>query len=253
MAVQLPVDDPLLRSAMHIRSSLVVYANSALVHQDRLHALTRPGRVPAFYDNERITASATDLRVALAESRVALQAINHVIAARVAQKERGPADRLARAAIARSSNAVGQTAGPAARPATPPAAQAPARVPGRRPPHQPPRPTARSRSPAVKTRLRHRATAVALTTTAVLGLSAVPAFAASTTRGVSGCFAYSYSPGWMTTTVYFHNRCTTRHKLDIQWYGNQYKDAIKSVPANGKGSVWSFSSGVDAVWDEGRT
>ncbi len=141
MAIRHPVEDPLLRSAMHIRSSLVVYSTAVAVHQERLHTLTGAGRVAAFYDNERITNSATELRVALAESRVALQSINHVIAARAsAQESPAPADRLARAAVARTSAAIKRTANPpAARPAT--AAQpAPARGPGRRRPEvrQPP-------------------------------------------------------------------------------------------------------------------
>ncbi|MEU9155717.1 hypothetical protein AB0D59_35500 [Streptomyces sp. NPDC048417] len=107
LAVRRPVEDPLLRSAMHIRSSLVVSNNAVAVHQDRLHALTRPGHVPAFYDQERITSSAVDLRVAQAESRTALQAISHVIEARDAAvtADRAPALRLAQAAVARSAHA----------------------------------------------------------------------------------------------------------------------------------------------------
>ncbi|MGW0643865.1 hypothetical protein [Streptomyces badius] len=82
LAVHRTTDDPLLRSAMHIRSTLLVTANSTVaVHQERLHALTRPGHAPAFYDLQRITRSAADLRVAQAESRTALQAISHVIRA----------------------------------------------------------------------------------------------------------------------------------------------------------------------------
>ncbi|QMU74787.1 hypothetical protein GXW83_02330 [Streptacidiphilus sp. PB12-B1b] len=106
-AVQRPVKDPLLRSAMHIRSTLVVTDNAVAVYQDRLHALTRPGQVPAFYDLERITSSAADLRVAQAESRTALQAIGHVIEARAATvtADRAPAVRLAQAAVARSGHA----------------------------------------------------------------------------------------------------------------------------------------------------
>ncbi|WP_030578022.1 hypothetical protein [Streptomyces anulatus] len=105
LAVRRPTDDPLLRSAMHIRSALVITADSAVaVHQERLHALTRPGHAPAFYDLQRITSSAADLRVALAESRTALQAIRHVIEAReaAATADRAPAVRLAQAAVARS-------------------------------------------------------------------------------------------------------------------------------------------------------
>lgn len=107
LAVRRPSDDPLLRSAMHIRSALVITDNAVAVHQDRLHALTRPGHVPAFYDLERITSSAADLRVAQAESRTSLQAISHVIEAREAAvtADRAPAVRLAQAAVARSGHA----------------------------------------------------------------------------------------------------------------------------------------------------
>ncbi|MFE2498412.1 hypothetical protein [Streptomyces scopuliridis] len=107
LAVRRPTDDPLLRSAIHIRSALVITDSAVAVHQDRLHALTRPGHVPAFYDLERITSSAANLRVAQAESRTSLQAINHVIEAReaAATADRAPAVRLAQAAVARSGHA----------------------------------------------------------------------------------------------------------------------------------------------------
>lgn len=50
LAVQRPAQDPLLHSAMHIRSALVISSNAAVVHQHRLHSMTRPSQVPAFYD-----------------------------------------------------------------------------------------------------------------------------------------------------------------------------------------------------------
>ncbi|SBU92108.1 hypothetical protein YW5DRAFT_03847 [Streptomyces sp. Ncost-T6T-1] len=104
LAVRRLSDDPLLRSAMHIRSALVTADSTVSVHQERLHALTRPGHAPAFYDLQRITSSAADLRVAQAESRTALQAIGHVIEAReaAATAGRAPAVQLAQAAVARS-------------------------------------------------------------------------------------------------------------------------------------------------------
>ncbi|WP_330457402.1 hypothetical protein OIB37_11130 [Streptomyces sp. NBC_00820] len=107
LAVRRPSDDTLLCSAMHIRSALVITDSAVAVQQDRLHALTRPGHVPAFYDLERITSSAADLRVAQAESRTFLQAISHVLEAREAAEtaDRAPAVRLAQAAVARSGHA----------------------------------------------------------------------------------------------------------------------------------------------------
>lgn len=107
LALQRPVQDPLLRSAMHIRSALVVSSNAVVVHQDRLHTLTAPGRVPAFYDLERITRAAVNLQVAQAESQARLQAIGHIIDAREAARPPGrtPAIHLAQAAVARSVQA----------------------------------------------------------------------------------------------------------------------------------------------------
>ncbi|MFI9626464.1 hypothetical protein [Streptomyces sp. NPDC052042] len=106
LAVRRPCIDPLLRSTMHIRSALVVTENAVTVYQERLHALTRPGHVPAFYDLDRITRSAPDLRVAQAESHAFLQAISHAIEAReAATADSGPEVRLAQAAVARSAHA----------------------------------------------------------------------------------------------------------------------------------------------------
>ncbi|MFD5327953.1 hypothetical protein [Streptomyces sp. NPDC127092] len=103
-AVRRPCDDPLLRSAMHIRTALAITDNAVSVHQDRLHALTRPGYVPAFYELDRLSSSAADLRVALAESGAYVQAIRRVVEAREAAStaDRGPAASLSRAAVARS-------------------------------------------------------------------------------------------------------------------------------------------------------
>ncbi|MCX5230457.1 hypothetical protein [Streptomyces sp. NBC_00233] len=104
LAVRRPCDDPLLRSAMHIRTALAITDNAAAVHRERLHALTRPGYVPAYYELERIVSSAADLRVALAESGAHVQAIRRVVEASEASStaDRGPAASLSRAAVARS-------------------------------------------------------------------------------------------------------------------------------------------------------
>ncbi len=64
ISVHHPVEDPLPRAAMHPGGHLTVVANSIAVQQDRLHALTRPGHVPVFYDLDRITESASTLRSA---------------------------------------------------------------------------------------------------------------------------------------------------------------------------------------------
>jgi hypothetical protein len=119
-----PVEDPLLRSAMHIRASLAVSSNAAAVHQDRLHALTRPGHTPPFYDLDRLTRTAADLRVAHAESLTSLRAIRCITDTREATLRAAPAPaaRLAQAAAARSTRIPHR---PAADPPTVPPAAAP--------------------------------------------------------------------------------------------------------------------------------
>ncbi|MCZ1008401.1 hypothetical protein [Streptomyces lydicus] len=106
LAVRSPCEDPLLRSAMHTRTALTVTDHAVSVHQDRLHALTRPGYVPGFYEEDQITGAAVDLRIAQTESRAYLQAIKRVVEAReaAATADRAPAVRLAQAAVARSGH-----------------------------------------------------------------------------------------------------------------------------------------------------
>ncbi|MYQ48736.1 hypothetical protein GTW40_27510 [Streptomyces sp. SID4985] len=106
LAVRRPSDDPVLRSAMHVRAALAITDNAVSAHQTRLHALTRPGYVPAFFELERITSSAADLRVAHAESQTYLQSIRRVVEAREAAVPAAPAPaaRLAQAAVARSGH-----------------------------------------------------------------------------------------------------------------------------------------------------
>jgi hypothetical protein len=104
---------------------------------------------------------------------------------------------------------------------------------------------------------RRRAAVVATAAVTALGLGTMPAFAVSADsvhRGVNGCFAYSYGdPGWFSVTVYYHNRCSTRHRIGIVWDGNSYAETQRNVPANGKGSAWSTSDGVLGVYDLGRS
>ncbi|MEU3070526.1 hypothetical protein ABZ712_27095 [Streptomyces sp. NPDC006906] len=78
LGVRRPSDDPLLRCAMHTRTALAITDNAVTVYQARLHALTRHGYVPDFYELDRITEAAVSLRVAHAESRAYLQAIRRV-------------------------------------------------------------------------------------------------------------------------------------------------------------------------------
>ncbi|MEV6209570.1 hypothetical protein [Kitasatospora sp. NPDC051914] len=133
-AIRRPVEDPLLRAAMHSRSLLNIVANSAAVHQERLHALTRPGHVPAFYDLDRITESASALRTAYAESNTALRTIRHIIDAREAalKNEAGPSNGRIQAATARSAQAMHPSSLLAAPPAPMAAASPPQPLPNRR-------------------------------------------------------------------------------------------------------------------------
>ncbi|WP_405668247.1 hypothetical protein [Streptomyces sp. NBC_00055] len=134
LAIRRPSEDPLLRSAMHTHTALAITDNSVTAHQDRLHALTRPGYVPAFYELDRITNSAVDLRIAHTQSRTYLQAIRRVVEAReaAAPADRAPAVRLAQAAVARSGHA-SHTPGQAPDPPAPPAVVgSPAPAPGPR-------------------------------------------------------------------------------------------------------------------------
>lgn len=89
---------------MHTRAALAITDSAVTVHQDRLHALSRHGYVPDFYELDRITETAVKLRVAHAESRAYLQAIRRVVEAQeaAAPEVEAPAVRLAQAAVARS-------------------------------------------------------------------------------------------------------------------------------------------------------
>ncbi|WP_299534030.1 hypothetical protein [uncultured Streptomyces sp.] len=104
LADRCPNEDPLLSCAIQTRTALAMTDKAVTVHQDRLHALSRHGYVPDFYELDRITETAVKLRVAHAESRAYLQAIRRVVEAReaAAPEVEAPAVRLAQAAVARS-------------------------------------------------------------------------------------------------------------------------------------------------------
>lgn len=55
-------------------------------------------------------------------------------------------------------------------------------------------------------------------------------------HGVSGCFAWSWVPGDATTTVYYHNRCSTKKTLNIWWSNGGPAPSSYHVPGNGKGN-----------------
>ncbi|MBF9071786.1 hypothetical protein [Streptacidiphilus fuscans] len=98
---------------------------------------------------------------------------------------------------------------------------------------------------------RTRAAVIAATLTAATALGVVPASAAANST-VSGCFAADWNPGWLTTTVFWHNRCSTRHKLEVIWDGPGYSNTVRLVNGYAKGSTWTTSDNVIAVYDLGR-
>ncbi|MER5555696.1 hypothetical protein ABT001_29160 [Streptomyces sp. NPDC002793] len=64
LADRCPNEDPLLSCAIQTRTALAMTDKAVTVHQDRLHALSRHGYVPDFYELDRITTTAVSLRVA---------------------------------------------------------------------------------------------------------------------------------------------------------------------------------------------
>jgi hypothetical protein len=97
-----PVEDPLLRSVMRARQALIHADTTARAHQDRLHALTRPG-VIAQFDLDRITTSASALRVATAEADMAMRAITYLVDSRELADQAGRVSPgRVQAAVARS-------------------------------------------------------------------------------------------------------------------------------------------------------
>ncbi|MFE9802040.1 hypothetical protein ACWC98_06635 [Streptomyces goshikiensis] len=66
------------------------------------------------------------------------------------------------------------------------------------------------------------------------------------TSGVDGCLSYSYEPGTVSTTVYYHNRCSDRHVLYIHWFTTNDQIAVEGGGSGKKKrhdkvmSVWQF-------------
>lgn len=99
---------------------------------------------------------------------------------------------------------------------------------------------------------RTRGAVVAATIAAVTAIGIVPASADVPHRGVNGCFAYSWAPGWFTTTLYWHNRCSTRHRIEVVWDGQIYNPTVRLVNGYAKGNAWAADDGVTGVYDLGR-
>ncbi|WP_330231709.1 hypothetical protein OHA40_03940 [Nocardia sp. NBC_00508] len=77
------------------------------------------------------------------------------------------------------------------------------------------------------------ATAIAAAPTA-LAQPMAPFQAVDMHRGEAGCFAWSWADGNTTTTVYWHNRCSTEKTLLIEWLGPA-APSRHVVPGDGKG------------------
>ncbi|MFE7576310.1 hypothetical protein ACFU5Z_16415 [Streptomyces sp. NPDC057521] len=118
LAKQRPCADPLLRSVMHIRSSLVSSDLVVSEDQGRLRALARTDQSQGWHDLERIARIANDLRFARVEHNISLRAISYVIEAReaAAPRDQAPAALRAQAAVARSGHT---TTPPGSVPASP--------------------------------------------------------------------------------------------------------------------------------------
>ncbi|MDH6710770.1 hypothetical protein P3T27_007521 [Kitasatospora sp. MAA19] len=87
----------------------------------------------------------------------------------------------------------------------------------------------------------------------VTGLSAPTVYAQTRGihRGVDGCIAWSYDPGWATTTVYVHNRCDEARVAKIAWKWTGLEVTTVRLASDAKTSV-NRRSDPDTIWDAGR-
>ncbi|MFE7194464.1 hypothetical protein [Kitasatospora sp. NPDC057541] len=97
----------------------------------------------------------------------------------------------------------------------------------------------------------------AATTAAATVLTMLATTAAAQTRtmhrGVDGCIAWSYDDdGWLTTTVYLHNRCDHPRMAYIAWKWNGLKRSEVRLPADAKARE-ERRSDVKTIYDGGAT
>jgi hypothetical protein len=78
------------------------------------------------------------------------------------------------------------------------------------------------------------AAALAVGMSAAFALPAQAATAApmSTHRGTSGCFNWSWADGTTTTTIYYHNTCSTTKHLCVWWKDGQV-NSLHRITAGG--------------------
>lgn len=103
--------------------------------------------------------------------------------------------------------------------------------------------------------LRTRVAVVAAASVAVAGLGAglgaTPA-SADVHRGVNGCFSWSWGDGNTSVTVYWHNRCKSKHKLNIKYsLGWTTKKYTAVVGADGKGHKKFQTASIVSITDGG--
>jgi hypothetical protein len=104
--------------------------------------------------------------------------------------------------------------------------------------------------------LRKRAAVVAAASAVAVGLGAglgaTPA-SAGVHRGVAGCFAWSWGDGNTSVTVYWHNRCKTKHKITIKYsLGWTTKTYSANVAGDGKGHKKFQTASIVSIKDSGR-
>jgi hypothetical protein len=76
--------------------------------------------------------------------------------------------------------------------------------------------------------------AAALLAAGGLAVAAGSASAAERGETANGCVSYSYDEGWVTTTVYYNNRCSTPRTFTI-YYNDGCGNKTITVPGNTKG------------------
>jgi hypothetical protein len=95
-------------------------------------------------------------------------------------------------------------------------------------------------------RLRTRAAILVAAATAAIGLTTVPASAATVHRAHIHCFNVSWQNGW-SATVYYHNTCgSTQHIAVAKGSDTRWCGAVKAH-AKGHHKTW-LPAGAKVVW-----
>jgi hypothetical protein len=82
------------------------------------------------------------------------------------------------------------------------------------------------------------ALAVGLSAAFALPAQAATAAPMSTHRGSSGCFNWSWADGTTTTTIYYHNTCSTTKHLCVWWKDGQENNLHRiTAGADAKGHL----------------